>query len=119
MTYNKHYSAIKKGLKNLGDESLSLEKSVQIYKKTKKELESAEGIIRKLETNINKIEITKSFDKQDAPLSMLIDKAQENIEILQGESDPDKVVAIYSIIMDQLKTAEHLVKHANIEIEQV
>ena len=119
MSYSKHYSSIKKGLKGLGDNTLTLEQSIPLYKKTKKELDAIEGVLRKLESDINKISISTKVSKDDSSLSQLIESSQENINLLQSETDPDNVLTLYTQIVAKLKNAEYMVENANLELEQI
>ena len=119
MSYTKHYTVIKKGLKELGNNDLPLELSVPLYKKTKKEIDSIEGILRKLETDINKIALSNKFSKENDSLSNLINTSQQLIEQLQSETDPDSVVSIYTQIICKLRNAEHMVHNANVDLQTI
>ena len=119
MSYTKHYDSIKKGLKGLGNNTLTLEQSVPLYKKTKKELDAIEGVLRKLEGDINKISISTKIPKDNSSLSQLIENSQEYINILQSETDPDNVLEIYTKIISKLRNAEHMIENANLELEQI
>ena len=118
MSYTKHYTVIKKGIKDLGQD-LPLEQSVPLYKKTKKELDSIEGVLRKLESDINKIGISKKFVEENDSLANLIENSQQLIETLQSETNPDNVVSLYTQIISKLRNAEYMVQNASVDLQTI